>query len=1071
MTTPALIAAQPWSHLEARDGLIDRALVATAAIGGARVRVLPEPLKTTVDGVAVQSVRLLLDDAETAARATVASLTAASATGLGEDGGLVLGTAPAPDAASVRLLVREVAEPTEVTLAVPGLGAETVTFTLLPQRDWSVHVVHHSHFDFGYTDPQATVIAEQRSYLDSAVELAGHTADWPEEARFRWNVEALWAFVDWEKHRPAADVAEFVRLVKEGSIGLSAMPFNLHTDTCSTDELHELMREARRIRDRYGIEFTTAMQTDVPGQVAGLPDALSEVGVDYLAVAHNWAGRSQPHTSGALNLPRMFRWRTPAGNSVLVWMTDSPHGLAYMEGPMVGLTESYESAEALLPAYLTALATRGYPFPPGVFGAHGEQTEGRDGYPWDVLHLRTQGFMGDNGPARSHLSETVRRWNETWTSPTLRVSRNEDFFAEADAKYGDDLVTVEGDWGDWWVEGVGSAAVPLALTREAQATVTDARSFSQAAAWLGGEAVPTERRDADAAYDAISMFNEHTWGASNSWTHGDEGYDSGELQWQWKVSQGIAAHQRSADLAEHALVYLASTVVPAADSLAGLVVANASGLARTGVVRLLLKESTVPLDQAVELRDGRTGRVLPHTVEPQSNSLHRESGRWLGVQVRDVPAFGFVRVDVVAAGAGAGAAAGAGAGAAGAPADAPVVHALDTTPRRELLTLENEHLRVEVDEQTSSIRSIVELATGRELVNDGSVAGFNAYVYDEYGSSGAGVNHLANKLSVSDRLELLASRSVGGAAVVVERVTDAVEQRLVYEFAAAGVDSVRVTLRLRHGEPRLLIANRLVKPVTRVKESAFFAFPFAAAEPVLHFEVSGGVTGDGIAHIPGAPQHMRAIRNWVTIADAEEAVVWVTKDVPLVQPGTISLPYAPFPPSTSPFEPATIFSWVHNNVWDTNFPIEQGFTATFEYAVGVRSRRDEPIEAVAVATTADLVRPLGAVSARGRRAEAGADAGDGAGARASAELLTLDDPRVQLVSVVAGADDDTSLVRLQSFADEPVTVTLAVGTSVVSAERASSLGDPRGALAVTDGSRVAVSLQPFEVAAVAIRRR
>lgn len=1035
MSEPALVAAQPWSHLEAREGLLERAAAVHGTLGGGRASVIPEPLKTEVDGVAVQAVRLVPQgpDASDLSRATLAGTT----------GDLVLRRERAGEGGAVRLLVRAVDEPTDVTVRLPDGADDELAFTLLPQRDWSVHIVHHSHFDFGYTDPQSTVIAAQRSYLDSVLELTAATRDWPDASRFRWNVEALWAFADWERHRPREAVAEFVRLVEEGSISLGALPYNLHTDTCSTEELHELLREARRIREGYGIDFAAAMQTDVPGQVAGLPDALQEVGVRYLAVAHNWAGRSMPHASGALELPRLFRWTTPAGGSVLVWMTDSPHGLAYMEGPMVGLTESYETAETYLPAYLQALATRGYPFPPGVFGAHGEEAEGRPGYPFDVLHLRTQGFMGDNGPARLHVSEIVRRWNSRWSSPRLRVSTNEDFFREAEAKYGDELITVEGDWGDWWVEGVGSGAVPLALTREAQEAVADARSFSQAAAWLGGHALPTEREEAEAAYDAISLFNEHTWGASNSWTHGDEGYDSGERQWQWKAAQALIAHQRGVDLEEHALVFLGAAVAPMPGGLASMVVANASGAPRSGVVRFLLKESTVPFGMPVEIRDGRTAQRLPHAEEPQSNSLHRESGRWLSVRLQDVPAYGFVRVDVAAAEA--------------APLPAERRSGL-AEPLADLFVLENEHLRARIDPETSTIVSLVELATGRELVETASPAGFNAYIYDEYGSSGAGVNHLANKLWTSDRLELLASRTTGGPARLVERVRDAVEERLVYAFDAAGVDEVTVTLRLRHGEPRLLIANRLAKPVTRTKESAFFAFPFRAARPVVRWEVSGGVTGDGIAHVPGAPRHMRAIRNWVSIEDGEDAVVWATKDAPLVHPGAIHLPYAPFPASTAPVDPATVYSWVHNNVWDTNFPIEQGFTATFEYAVGVRSRPSEHVEAVALATTADLVRPLAAVRADGEAVTA-----------ASADLLALEDDRVRLVSVVAGSDPRSSLVRLQSFTDTAVDLRVRFGVPVASAHRATYLGDTLGALEL-DETGVLLRIAPYEAVAVLLER-
>lgn len=1030
---PALISASPWTGEEARAGLIERATAAVGRIGTHTVRIIPEPLQRKVDGQSARSVRVLVEGEQV----DVDALEVLVADHQGSP--LNLGRAASPEG-SVRVMVPASDSPIDVEVRIPSLGEESVPVHLDGVRPWSVHVVHHSHFDFGYTDPQAAVIANQRSYLDSAVELINQTSEWPEASRFRWNAEALWAFSDWESNRTRAEIDELVRLVREGSIGLSAMPYNLHTDTCSTDELHELLASARRIRDEHGIAFTSAMQTDVPGQVAGLPDALSDLGVRFLAVAHNWAGRSEPHKNGALDIPRLFRWRSAAGKSVLVWMTDSPHGLAYLEGPMVGFTESYETLETLFPAYLTALSTRGYPFPPGVFGAHGEEDEGRQPYPWDVLHVRTQGFNGDNGPARLHLSEQVRQWNETWEYPKLRVSRNEDFFEEAEERFGDELVTLEGDWGDWWVEGVGSGAVPLSLAREAQVSAPAARTISQLSKWSGGEAVATEGADARAAYDSISMFNEHTWGASNSWTHGDEGYDSGERQWQWKVGHAIAAHQRTADATERALHHLAQAVAPADAALASYLVVNAAGHARSSQARVLVKESLVPLDADFAVLDSRTGAVVPHTVEAQGNSLHRESGRWITFPVADAPGVGWVRFDLVAA---------------DEPAAAPVVHPLQSAPREQLLVLENEHLRVEVDDRRSVIRSIVEKATGRDWVNTESAAGFNAYVYDTYGSSGAGVNHLANKLSVSPRLELLASRTVARPSIVLERVDDAVEQRLVYEFAADGVDSVQVTLRLRHGDSTLLIENRVSKPVTRVKESGYFAFPFAAEDPTVRFEVSGGVTGDGIAHIPGAPQHMRAIRNWVSVADGADAIAWATKDAPLVQTGSIALPYSPFPASTSPHEPSTVYSWFHNNVWDTNFPIEQGFTATFTYAVGVRSRDGQSVPALATETASAAARPLLSIPAAGRGATS-----------TEASFVRIDDDRVALVGVGAADETGWSRVRLQSFADEAVQLTVEV-EGADAARRTTLLGDVRGDLGVEAGV-IAVELAPFETVGVEV---
>jgi hypothetical protein len=1064
VSNPKLVSTRPWDDQDARRGMIERAISLEAAVGSDDIAVLVEPLMKTIDGVRVQSVRLIGRGGALAGRGLRPSLTTSDGTEL------VVTVEDGPDQ-SLRLLVRAVSEPTPVTLAVSELGTELVEFTLANQREWTIHLVHHSHFDFGYTDRQAEVFAAQRSYLDSALDLVEETAEWPEEARFRWNSEALWAISDWRQNRPDDQMDRLMRHVKAGSIGLSALPYNLHTDVCSTDELHELLRGARRLRDEFGIEFLSAMQTDVPGQVAGLPDALHEVGVKYLSVAHNWAGRSQPHTNGAINLPRLFRWRSLAGNEVLVWMTDSPHGLAYMEGAMVGFAEGIEQVENFFPAYLTAMATKGYPFPPGVFGAHGESLEGRDPYPWDVLHLRVQGMMGDNAPARLVLPNIVREWNEVWDSPRLRVSRNEDFFEDAEARVGAELITVEGDWGDWWVEGVGSAAVPMSFMRRAQAEVVDARTISQLSSMTGGHAVKDEAARSSETYDAISMFNEHTWGAGNSWTHGDEGFSSGELQWQWKVAQSLVAQQRSSDLLETALSYLGQTVGTHHDA-PGYLVVNPTGLTRSGVVRFLLPESAVPIPDRIELVDGRDGSAIPFAVEAQSNAAHRESGRWIEARVEGVPAMGHVRIDIRHL---ALKDASEGPGVASVPNSASgrseygllslgdgvrsTGSDLSTRPRAELLTLENEHLTVRVDERSSAIASIVERRTGRELVNQDAVVGFNGYVYDEYASSGAGFNHLANKLAVSERLEMLATRSVGQPSRIVDRVDDHLEQRLVYEYQATGANWVRVTLRLRRGEPRLLIENRLSKPSRLVKESAYFAFPFAGDDARLRFEVSGGMTGDGLPHIPGAPQHMRGIRDWVLVESGHDAVAWVTRDAPLIEPHTIAVPYAPFPASTSPSEPGTVYSWVHNNVWDTNFPIEQEFDANFAYAIGVRASADETPAELALRTAADLVHPLRATRATGR---GGTDS-------AAQGALTISDPRVQLVAVVEGDDGDT-IIRLQSFADESVNVELVLPGHVGRAVRSTYLGDELGDLE-QDGTTVRLPLHRFESAAIKLLRR
>src|SRR5215207_5483496 len=79
----------------------------------------------------------------------------------------------------VLLFVPEVAEetPFDLRIVVAGQAPVAATFSVLPQRKWSVHLVHHSHYDIGYTDPRATVINSHLGFIDSALDLIAATDD------------------------------------------------------------------------------------------------------------------------------------------------------------------------------------------------------------------------------------------------------------------------------------------------------------------------------------------------------------------------------------------------------------------------------------------------------------------------------------------------------------------------------------------------------------------------------------------------------------------------------------------------------------------------------------------------------------------------------------------------------------------------------------------------------------------------------------------------------------------------------------------------------------------------------
>ncbi|MGW2071251.1 glycoside hydrolase family 38 N-terminal domain-containing protein [Streptomyces sp. NPDC001953] len=1056
MTTRALVRTTDWDNDRIRDSLRGSVVSAEGSLGGSALRLTVEPLlRHAENGGLLQSLRV---------EAVNGSRLPDELTVRTESGSALPAERIAGPNGSVRLLLPAVDTAQRVTVGLHGGDPDSgIDVTLTPQRHWTVHLVHHSHLDIGYTDPQGRVLAEHLSFLDSCLELTRATDDWAPESQFRWCVESLWSFRQWADARPAEQVEEFVRRVREGRIELTAMPFNLHTETCSTDELHELLRMAHEVRERYGVDFTSAMQTDVPGSVVGLVDALSDAGVKYLSVAHNWAGRSVPHLVGGEKLPRLFRWRAPSGNSLLVWVTDTPHGLAYMEGPLLGFDTDYGSVDDLLPSYLTSLATNPYPYRGGIFGWAMDQEEiKREPYPWDVLHLRVQGKFGDNAPPRRIIADTVRRWNETWAYPQLRLSRNEDFFTDAESRLGDEIRTFEGDWTDWWVDGVGSGAHPLSLARTAQSVVTDAQTLGTFAGVLGAAGAEDDSRDAAGVYEAVSLFDEHTWGAGDPWTHGDHGGHSGEQQWHWKYGQALRAHDDGQSLLNRASARLGQRLGSPAGVPASYHVVNTCSWARTDVVRIFVPESSVPLEQPVVVHDARTGAHLQHEERPQVNDDHRDAGRFLLVRVDDVPPAGSVRLDIRIAEEAIGDAAEeavlkAATGwnpTGGTEREDPAETAAAAYALAEPLLLENEHLAVRVDLARACIGSVTDKATGRELVRDDAVTGFNAYIHDSYTTAG-GFNHNSSRTTGSDRLEHLGDRSVAPPAALIARRSTATAETITYETRPAGANRVRTTLTLPRGVARLDIENRVDKDATTGKESAYFAFPFALGTPSVRMEASGGATGTGLPVVPGSALHMRAVRRWITLREDEFTVAWASQDAPLVQFGNIALPYAPFPKTMGHDEPATVFSWIHNNLWDTNFPSEQGFEFTFRYSIACGGTD----AGLGPSTAAAWSRPLHAVRARGPESEA---------ASTSLAFAELGDPRVRLVGATTPAPGRV-LLRLQSFAEEPVACPVRARFPVLAAHRSNYLGTASTRLPLHDGE-VTLDIPALGTAAVLLER-
>ncbi len=469
----------------------------------------------------------------------------------------------------------------------------TQTAVLKPVRKLEIYLLPHSHVDIGYTALQADVEKKQTGNLETGLRLARETADYPEGARFKWNMEVLWPVDNYLRQATPEQRAAFIAAVKARQIGLDAFYCNILTGLCRPEELLDLMRYATELSQLCGVPIESAMISDVPGYTWSTVTAMSQAGVKYFSFAPNYFDRMGGTMKEWQNRP--FWWKSPDGeHRVLCWCPSRGYALGHLIG-------DGEALARFIPSYLHELQTNAYPY--------------------EITHLRWN-VHGDNGSPDEKLADVVRSWNQRYAYPRLIISTTAEAFRKFEARYGAQLPEFSGDYTPYWEDGAGSSARETALNR------ASAERLSQAEA-LWAIRAPSEFPAArfQAAWKNVLLYSEHTWGAHNSISQPDLPFVSS----QWKVKQAFAT---DADSQSRELLTKALQNTGGADARLGMVdVFNTSSWTRTDLVTLsgnLAKPGDRVLDEK--------GKAVPS---------QRLSTGELVFLARDIPPFAARRFRVV----------------------------------------------------------------------------------------------------------------------------------------------------------------------------------------------------------------------------------------------------------------------------------------------------------------------------------------------------------------------------------------------------------------------------------------
>ncbi len=627
----------------------------------------------------------------------------------------------------------------------------------------------------------------------------------------------------------------------------------------------------------------------------------------------------------------------------------------------------------------------------------------RDDYPYDAILLH--GAYSDNVAIGRDIAESVTAYSRRYAYPKVILAANNDFFEYIEAHFADKIPTVVGCGGSWWEDGAGSTAFETGLNRVTHQDAVAAETLWAVAGGVSdapGFPAETFRR----MWDNVLLFDEHTWGAHNSIADPDS--DFVHRQWSVKAAYSTDAADQARRLIDDGLAAIASRVRAADGSL---VVFNPSGSPRTGVV-----EAQIPRGMQIVDDDGPVAqqRVREDVLENVT----------VAFVAKDVPAVGYRTFGVAA----------------------ETGRSLPAPKRLEGNVLENDHYRVTLDPKTGGIRSLIDKRLNRELVDSASPYTLGELIYAAGGEEVKGQTqwNCPDPAKVKLSSPTQAQIGAGGAGGVFSSV----KSRVVLP----PVRGMEMETILYEQEPRVDFVFRMDKQMEYAKEAVYLAFPFAGAKPQFRYEIAAGSVRPNEDHFPGACRDWFSVQRWVTVNTDEGGVAWSAVDTPLITlcamtPGRWL--------DQLEISNGTIFAYVMNNYWFTNYKAGQDGRFTFRFSVTSGQTMDP---AAATAFGESVHQPMRAVRLHpGRTGQAWP----------AARSFCRVEPETVSIMTFKRADDGAGLIlRLRETAGRATRVGLTIDVpGAASAARCDLIERVQGPLAMA-GGRIELDLGANALATV-----
>ena len=97
----------------------------------------------------------------------------------------------------------------------------------MPNSPQTVYFIPITHHDLGYTHTIDDLLAAYVSYYDNILDFCDKIVDYPEEAKYRYTVEAFWSLDHYLTHTSEKNRQRMYHYIQEGRIELPALYANI----------------------------------------------------------------------------------------------------------------------------------------------------------------------------------------------------------------------------------------------------------------------------------------------------------------------------------------------------------------------------------------------------------------------------------------------------------------------------------------------------------------------------------------------------------------------------------------------------------------------------------------------------------------------------------------------------------------------------------------------------------------------------------------------------------------------------------------------------------------------------